>query len=141
MSKGNESLLLELSTMDSCEVRSATDAEHVAQTVPPWCEIIMTLERAGRTLPIHLRRHDGELIIECLHEAMHPWSGKSIVQRLWDYMDDVMDRLMEDLGDEDDRGFAMGIATALSLMLLPYSEDADIETIREQAIERWEERQ
>lgn len=132
-------LLKELATLDTVEARIATNAEHTARVVPSWCEVILTLERDQRLLPIPMTRSDGELIIEVLHEVLHPNDGdKHPLTRMWEHMDDVMERLMNDLADPDDKGFALGVATCLAILSQRYSEEPDVDAIRMEAMERFE---
>lgn len=66
-------------------------------------------------------------------------AGKSIVELLWDVLDQLMDLLMKDEEpDELTRGKAEGVAYALAVFQNPYLPNLD--AIREQAVERWEAR-
>lgn len=131
-------LLAELSTLDSCEARVPTVKDHDRGLVPPWCEVVMTLERDERELDIHLRRHDGELIIEVLHEVLHPTTGRSIVSMMWRELDDVMDRIMAKGGKASDKAEARGLAKCIALITNPYA--PNMEAIRAVAMERYEAR-
>lgn len=71
--------------------------------------------------------------------------GKSLIQMIWDELDQVMDRLLAEelhLDDEGrtnvDRGRAHGLAISLSILLNPYN--PSIDTIRAEAMERWNSR-
>lgn len=87
----------------------------------------------------------------------HPHAGKSIIEILWEHLDDVMDKLMEEGKPEswesgsrevgvvghwqqygEERGQAQGLAYALAVMTNPYHPDMD--GIRANAVKRWEER-
>lgn len=131
-------LLLTLGTLDSCEARVPTAQDHHEEVVPQWCEIRLTLERDDKVLPINLRRHDGELIIECLHEVLHPTSGRSILQHLWSELDAMVDEIQEGEGGEVAKGEAKGMALAIAYMTNPYNPSVD--HVRSLAMERWEAR-
>jgi hypothetical protein len=75
--------------------------------------------------------------------------GKSIIEMIWDELMQVYSRIMlskqyvesgdqraEDFHAVQDIGEAIGLATALSLLLNPYN--PDIDAIREEAAQRWE---
>lgn len=65
--------------------------------------------------------------------------GKTLYQMIWDEMDIVLDRLMED-GDADpeDVGAARAVAYIIAIMRNPYR--PDIEAVKQEAMERWEAR-
>ena len=64
--------------------------------------------------------------------------GKTILELLWDELDAIMDRLMSDGEAEDGRdpGRAEGVAYCIAVMQNPYL--PNIDAVREQAMERWE---
>lgn len=92
-------------------------------------------------------------------------AGRSILEILWEELDSVMDRLMDDgepksenyepHDDEEffeldgfkdackvwgeERGQAQGVAYAIAVMTNPY--EVDITAIKQTAVERWESRQ
>jgi len=134
-------LLAGLSQLDSVEVTPVGNADHVAERVPQWCEITLGIERDGRVQVIPLTRHDGELIIECLHVVLHPGSSKSPVERLWAELDETMDYLMVDNPEEEDKATARALALAIAMLTLPYAEEPDVAAIKTEAVVRWEARQ
>lgn len=132
-----------LQELAEIEVIATGASDHVDGSVPQWCELVLDLTDDGGTKRIHLRRHDGELIIEALHEVLHPNTHKSSpVARLWEELDDTMDFLRaDDDPEEEDRVRARTLAFAIALMTQPYAEEPDIAAVREEAVRRWEERQ
>jgi hypothetical protein len=62
--------------------------------------------------------------------------GETILELLWRELMVVYERLMTDQDAEDDRGIAQGLAYAIAIMQNPYR--PNIDTVREQAAERWE---
>lgn len=132
-----------LQELASIEVTSTAAADLTDGTVPQWCELVLDLTDEQGTKRVHLRRHDAELIIEALHEVLHPHTNRmSPVARLWEELDDTMDFLRADDEPEDeDRVRARTLAHAIALMSQPYSEEPDIGAVRTQAVARWEERQ
>lgn len=133
-------LLRELAEL---EVTACGSEDAVAGVVPDWCELVLDLTDDQGTKRLHLRRHDAELIIEALHEVLHPHSNRrSPVARLWEELDDTMDFLRaDDDPEEEDRVRARTLALALAILTQPYLEEPDITHIRQQAGERWEARQ
>jgi hypothetical protein len=65
-------------------------------------------------------------------------AGRSIIEIIWEDLDDVMDRLMAEPTDAD-KGEALGLARALATMMNPYEKNVD--SIRGEAFERWQERE
>lgn len=63
--------------------------------------------------------------------------GKSLYEMVWDELMAITDRLMTDSAAEDDVGAARGIAYVLAIMQNPYR--PNVEAIKEQAMDRWEE--
>lgn len=133
--------LTQLARLDEVEAMTVGDGDHTSELVPDWCELILRLKVNRTTQQVPLTRHDAELIIEVLWSVLHPGENKhSPLQRLWEQLDDVMDYLMVDDPEPEDRARAKALAEAIALISLPYSEELDIETIRAQAVERWEQR-
>src|SRR5882724_934068 len=70
-------------------------------------------------------------------------AGRSLIERMWGLLDEVMDSLMgSGLAEEDTyhiRGRAYGIAQCLALMTDPIH--ANVDDVRERAMERWRARQ
>lgn len=74
-------------------------------------------------------------------EPMAPqYAGKSLIEMIWDQLDEVMDRLMDGSAEETDKGKAFGIATSLAILRNPYDVPAALEAVRAEAMERWESR-
>lgn len=134
-------LLRELSTIEECEAETVTDAQQRVGEAPEWAEISLKLVRDGKTLTLWLRRHDGELIIEVLHEVLHPNAGGSIRSAIWSELDAAYGQLKEagNGSDRELRGYARGLAQALAHLENPYAPSLD--AVRTTAQERWEARQ
>jgi hypothetical protein len=132
-------LLREIAELEECEVITVTDVDHVSQQVPPWAEIILKLNRAGgQTRKIMLRRTDGELIIECLREVLHP-DSQGVLSGLWDELDAQFGKLKEIPKSHEDypaqSGHCLGLAKAIARVVNPY--DPDLDAVRAKALERW----
>lgn len=142
----SKELLAELSRLDSVEAVAVGDADHVAEAVPKWCELVLNLERDGQARQVHLTRHDAELIMEVLYEVLHPHTNRmSPVQRIWDHLDELMDYIMDaDEPEPEDKSAARAYATSLAYLTKPNSVDDDVDAnineIRALAVQRWEER-
>jgi hypothetical protein len=67
--------------------------------------------------------------------------GQTILEGLWEELMAIMERLMtgQDAEDGKDPGRAEGVAFAIAVMQNPYRPSVD--SVREQAMERWEEEQ
>lgn len=129
-------LLLELSTMDSVEARIVTDADQRNGLAPAWCELTLAMERGGHTKIEHLRRADGELIIEVLNDVLHP-NRVSTLHLLWGELDAIIDRLMAE-PTKKDRASAQAMGKAIALCINPYHPNED--AVREEAVRRYHER-
>lgn len=76
---------------------------------------------------------------------MNDVAGKSLLDLLWEHLDQFMDDLMApaheggDLEQAELKGRAYGMAHAIALVTNPYHPDLD--TVRADAVERWESRQ
>lgn len=91
-------------------------------------------------------------------------AGRSLIEILWEELDSIMDRLMDDGAPEpprnhnaplsakeakefcnsfaewgEERGQAQGVAYALAIMLNPYQ--PNVPGVKAEAMERWEARQ
>ena len=68
-----------------------------------WAEVVLAFVRnAGKPIVLQLTRAAGELTIDALHEILHPHSGRSISEIIWDKLAEVTQRLVDkDYGDED----------------------------------------
>jgi len=67
--------------------------------------------------------------------------GKSLLAMMWEELDSIMDRLMHpgsEAEDGRDPGRAEGVAYCIAVVQSPYA--PNINDIRAQAVERWEER-
>jgi hypothetical protein len=141
-------LLEPLATLDEVSVVLPGSTDHDHGHVPPWCEVLLEVKRVddGTLKPawpinarLPLRRHDGELIMEALHEALHPYADDAVAN-IWAELDDVVDRIQArvEKGKEPmkaDRGQALGLAVALAHLL-----GCEVDEVREQAMERYSER-
>lgn len=127
------------------EVSIATDAQHVREQVPPWCEVILDVEKRptkaekkqGKDVELSrlfLTRNAGEAVSGALHEAMHPHAGKSLLEGLWLELDTVIRRLIAKEPEPDDKGYAKGLTWAIAHFINPYQ--PDYEGIKQQALRR-----
>lgn len=139
-------LLIDLATLDEVEARIPTGTDHDHDITPQWCELVLKLKRSG-DWPINqglpLRRHDGELIIEVLSDVLRPDRPSSASSGIWDELDTVVDSIQRRIARgkpplKADVGQALGLATALAYIANPANPDVD--EIRAEAMERWEER-
>jgi hypothetical protein len=145
-------LLQELSTLDECDAWIPTNRDHVESITPPWCELVFEVKRTddGSLTPswplnvrMPLRRHDGELMIQALHDALHPNAGGSVREMLWAELDDVVDRIQKRVNKDKpprlrDVGQAQGLALALAILVNPFAYDVD--AIRAEAMARYDAR-
>ncbi len=131
-----------LAQLESVEAVSLGDGDHVFGDVPRWAELMLTLiGEGGARVDLALSRHDAELVIEVLWSVLHPGEHRqSPVQRLWERLDDTVDYLMVDDPEPEDKARAKALAEAIALISLPFAEEPDIDSIRAQAAERWEQR-
>lgn len=71
-------------------------------------------------------------------------AGKSVLDLLWEQLDQFMDELMDNEGAYSDEGYgetkgrAYGMAQAIAIITNPYH--VDIDAVRSDAVERWEQR-
>lgn len=151
---GDVELLEELATLDEVEAVIPTAVEHDMSIVPPWCELLLSIKRVddGSLTPawpintrLPLRRHDGELIIQVLHEVLHPKTDRELgaVANIWWELDMVVDRIQKrvERGREPmkvDKGLALGLAVALAYLIDP--REVDVDEVRAQAMRRYESR-
>lgn len=141
-------LLRELATLDEVSVTSVGAMDGNFGHIPQWCEILLEIRRVddGTLTPavplnarMPLRRHDGELIIEALDEALHP-HRVAAQEAIWEELDHVVMRIQRRV-DRDkaprlkDVGQAFGLATALSHLT-----NLDLDEVREMAMQRYEDR-
>jgi hypothetical protein len=81
----------------------------------------------------------------------NPHAGKTIVEIMWEELDEIMDRLMEggkptgavQLVEDwqaygEERGQAQGVAYCLAVVTNPY--DVNVDEIKKEALARWKER-
>lgn len=142
-------LLAELATLDEVSAWIPSVADHDQGITPPWCELVLEINRepsdeAGGDFPLDarlpLRRHDGELIMEVMHDVLHP-NIESTVNMIWSELDDVVDRIQARVAKGKDPfkmdvGMARGLTLALAIMARPHAYDVD--AIKDAAMERWE---
>jgi hypothetical protein len=139
-------LLKELATLDECDAWIPTNRDHVEGITPPWCELVLEMKRRDDwplNVRMPLRRHDGELLIQALHDALHPDAGGSVREMLWSELDDVVDKIQRrvDRGKQPLNkhvGQAQGLALALAILVNPFAYDVD--AIRVEAMARYEAR-
>lgn len=138
-------LLLELATLDEVEAEVPTASEHTAGIVPGWCELRLKIKRTDTpdwplNLDIPLRRHDGELICQVIHDVLHPEHTSSSGEAIWDAMDAAVERIMKRrVKGKDpkpqDLGEALGLATAIAYLNNPM--EPNVDDVRWAATERW----
>ncbi len=149
-------LLKPLATLDDVTAWVPGNADHVAETTPEWCELVLEMKRlpdadakgkkksSPGDYPINqrfaLRRHDGELIIEVLDEVLHPNRAGATADTVWRELDKVIDKMMArvDKGKaphDHDQGVAEGLGRALAFMVTPFDPDED--AIKDIAMERY----
>jgi hypothetical protein len=139
-------MLQELATLDLVEAEVPTVAEHTAGVVPPWCELRLKIRREQDdatnfplNIDIPLRRHDGELIIEVIHDVLHRKTGVA-GELIWAELDACVERIMKrrTKGKEPrdaDIAEAMGLSKALAYLANPMQPELD--DIKWAATERW----
>jgi hypothetical protein len=125
----------------SIEARIPTEVELRKGAVPGWSDLTLDVIQDSSDSPnkvrVHLTRIAGEAVCEAIREVLHPWAGKSIIEHIWDELDDTMDGLMDGSGaGAEPKGIALGLATALALMYNPL--DPNVDAVREEAMERWD---
>lgn len=131
--------LREISELEECEVIPVTDADHIAQSVPPWAEIVLKLKREarGQERNIVLRRSDAELIIECFREVLHP-DSQGLLDKLWCKLDEAFANL-KTLGQGPElkkaQAYCLGLAEAVALIINPYAPDLD--AVRAECVARF----
>jgi hypothetical protein len=104
-----------------------------------WAELILTIgSDKEEPFEVDLTRAAGEAILETVGDVLHRWAGLSIRDHLWQELDATMDGLMGGTADPDDKGYAQGLAMAIAYMYNPIN--PDIEQVRADAVERWEDR-
>lgn len=118
------------------------DGDHVQQTVPGWCDLVLDIEREGGGVQrVHMTRRAGEVALDMVNSALHPYAGGSIRTLLWADLDALTDVIMDGIDESDmTKGKAAGVARAIAYMVNPYDVDAALESVREEAVERWESR-
>jgi len=140
------SLFEELSTLDDVSAWIPTSKDHDAEAVPSWCELVLEIKRKNDwpvNTQIPLRRHDGEWVLDAIHEALHPRAGGTVAEMLWNELDDVVIRIQRRVERgkaprNTDVGEARGLARAIAIMVNPYG--YDIDSVRDEAMRRYEER-
>lgn len=65
-------------------------------------------------------------------------AGKTPLEMIWDDLDVVVERLAAGAEHEDDKGMALGLASAIAIIENPYR--PDVERVRAVAMERWQEK-
>lgn len=141
----DDELLIELASVDEVEAYIPTCKDQDSGMVPHWCELVLSVKREEGDFPLNtrlpLRRHDGELIVEVLHSALHPNAGNNAGDMIWRELDKVVDRIQRrvEKGKEPlkaDVGRAQGLVCSLAILTNPY--DPDEEAVRDAAMERYE---
>lgn len=142
--KGSESLFADLASLDEVTAWSPTGKDHDAGIVPPWCEMVLEVARESEW-PIKvqwpLRRHDGEMIIDVIHQTLHTRPGGNVTDMLWTELDRVVVKIQKrvEKGREPKSGHvgeARGLALAIAILTNPYAYDLD--EVRAEAMARYE---
>jgi hypothetical protein len=145
-------LLAELATVDEVEAYIPTGADHDNSITPPWCELVLSVTRLddGTLKPawplntrMPLRRHDGELIMQVLWDALHPARPMGAVEQMYMELDRVYDKIMKRVNKGKEplaahKYEALGIAKGIALMVNPV--EPDVDEVRAVAVERYEAR-
>lgn len=101
-------------------------------------DVLLSVIDEDSTARIPLSWEGAHATRDALAGILHEHASRSIVQRLEDDLDGVMDVLME-ANDGDDlsleQGWARGLALAIS-----YMRGSEVEQVKEQAMDRYEER-
>lgn len=142
-------LLAELASLDEVSAWVPTAANHAAGITPQWCELVLEITRTSdddlapawpikQRLP--LRRHDGELIIQVLHDVLHPEYPTQAGDAIWAELDAVVERIQRvvNKGKSPSKslvGQALGLATALAIIERPL--EPDVDDIRAVAMTRY----
>jgi hypothetical protein len=121
------------------EARTPEESDARNELCAEWAEVILSIDN-GEDDPgeVDLTRAAGEAIIQVLGDVMHRWAGKSILDSIWEELDLAMDSLMDGEPEDEERGYARGLATAIAYLYNPIN--PDVQQIRADAVERWEER-
>lgn len=149
--QGDEELLIELATLDEVEAYVPTAKDQDAGLTPPWTEVVLKVTRTddGSLNPpwplnvrMPLRRHDGELIIEVLDQVLHPNRGGGAASQMWEQMDMIVERIQRRVERQksprkDDVAKAKVLAWCIAVTANPA--EPDVDWVREQAMERYEE--
>lgn len=82
-----------------------------------------------------------EAAVDMCLPNLHPGScgGKSLLHRLWEELDTVVDRLAEEPDNDIDRGGAQQLAYAIAIIQNPYKPSTP--SVKKEAQRRWEEAQ
>lgn len=120
------------------EARIPTDQEARKSLAPVWCDLAIKVTEDGEpTRELFLTRAAGELLIDAVHEVMHPWSGITITEHIWRALDVVVAELVDGTAQDDSfaKGQALGLAHALACLRNPL--DPPVDAIREEAMDRY----
>lgn len=145
-------LLAELATIDEVEAYIPTGRDHDQSITPPWCELVLSVQRLddGSLKPswplnvrMPLRRHDGELVMQVLWDALHPEHSMVAVEQMYVALDKAYDKIMKRVNKgkpamDVHKGQALGLAQAIALLVNPIAPDVD--EVRAVAVERYEAR-
>lgn len=147
-------LLTELATVDEVSAYIPTNMDHDAGVVPSWCELVLDVRREPMegddpwAPPGHshirqkwmLRRHDGELLIQVLHDVLHPNVGVGL-DHVWSMLDDAVERIQKRVSKGKpprpaDQAEALTLATAIAHVAKPH--DPDVDDVKATAMARFE---
>ena len=142
-------LLAELSSLHEVTAWVPSNADHVVGKTPPWCELVLEIHRpsneeAAPGFPLRerlpLRRHDGELIAQVLHDVLRPEAPVMASDMIWADLDALVERIQKvvNKGKVPSKslvGQALGLATALAYLDRPY--DPDVDEVRATAMTRY----
>lgn len=97
--------------------------------VEAWCELLLIINQQRKNNPqeheLQLTRRAAENIIDVLHSALHPHTGRPVVGMLWDKLEETTKRLIDKTSEdiERDKGRAQAFTECISLMLNSYNPD------------------
>lgn len=135
----------------SAEAHCHGTLDQDAGLVPQWSDLsveINTDPPGASELPwafktedggirLTLTRAAGEVMIDVIYSALHPYAGRSISQIMMRQLDEVVERLMTKQAEEGDVFLARGMAMTIACMRNPVA--PDWEAIRDEAVSRYHE--
>jgi len=119
------------------EVFSPNTADVAHGRTEDWVEVMLDFTEiqddpvVERTQRFVMTRDGAELMIDQLHEFLHPWAGKTITETIFGEAVDATRRLLSQRkSDPADVGLARGLTRSLALLRNPYDPDAAYEAVK-----------